>query len=117
MRFILILGFLGCSFLSLHGQMLTLSGRVLDKESKEPLSYASIGLKGHPFGTVTNSSGEFDFHIPPLLIDQTMVISMVGYINYTAEVSVLLKDDINVILLERSNTVLSELVVADSLSG
>lgn len=117
MRFILILGILGCSYLSLHGQMLTLSGRVLDKESKEPLPYASIGLKGHPFGTVTNSLGEFDFHIPPILIDQTMVISMVGYINYTAEVSVLLKDDINQILLERSNTVLTELVVADSLSG
>jgi len=97
--------------------MLTLSGRVLDKESKEPLPYASIGLKGHPFGTVSNSLGEFDFHIPPLLIDQTMVISMVGYINYSAEVSVLLKEDINVILLERSNTILSELVVADSLSG
>lgn len=117
MRFLLILWFLGCSFVSLYGQMLTLSGRVLDRESKEPLPYASIGLKGHPFGTVTNSLGEFDFHIPPLLIDQTMVISMVGYINYTAEVSVLLKDDVNQILLERSNTVLSELVVADSLSG
>jgi hypothetical protein len=97
--------------------MLTLSGRVLDKETREPLSYASVGLRGQPFGTVANSLGEFDFHIPPLLIDQTMVISMVGYVNYSADVSQLLKDDVNEILLERSNTLLDALVVADSLTG
>lgn len=98
-------------------QMLTLSGKVSDRETKEPLSYASIGLRGHPYGTVANSLGEFDFHIPPDLIGETMVISMVGYLNYSAEVSVLLKDDVNEILLERSNTVLNALVVADSLTG
>jgi len=97
--------------------MLTLSGRVLDKETREPLPYASVGLKGHPFGTVTNSLGEFDFHIPPILIDQTMVISMVGYHNFSGEVSILLKEEINEILMQHSNTVLTELVVADSLSG
>jgi CarboxypepD_reg-like domain len=117
MRFILILALLGTLFQSSRGQLLTLSGRVLDKETREPLSYASVGLRGQPFGTVANSEGEFDFHIPPLLIDQTMVISMVGYINYTADVSQLLKDDVNEILLERSNTLLNELVVADSLTG
>jgi CarboxypepD_reg-like domain len=100
-----------------EAQMLTLSGKISDKETKEPLSYASIGLRGHPYGTVSNSLGEFDFHIPPDLIGETMVISMVGYLNYSAEVSVLLKEDVNEILLERSNTVLNPLVVADSLTG
>lgn len=104
-------------FVPAVGQMLTLSGRVTDKETKEPLSYASIGLQGHPYGTVANSLGEFDFHIPPDLIGETMVISMVGYLNYTAEVSLLLKEDVNEIPLERSNTMLNALVVADSLSG
>lgn len=97
--------------------MLTLSGRVLDRETREPLPYATIGLKGHPFGTVANSIGEFDFHFPPLLIDQSMVISMVGYVNYQAEVSTLLSDDVNEILMERSNTLLNTLIVSDSLSG
>jgi len=109
--------FLGSLTLPLYGQMLTLSGRVLDKETREPLSYASIGLKGQPFGTVANYLGEFDFHIPPLLIDQTLVISMVGYVNYTGEVSILLKETMNEILMEKSNTLLSTLVVADSLKG
>lgn len=117
MRSLLILGFLGCLWIPLRGQMLTLSGRVLDKETREPLPYATVGLKGQPLGTVANSLGEFDFHIPPLLIDQTMVISMIGYENYSSEVSVLLKDDVNEILMARSNTMLNELVVADSLTG
>jgi hypothetical protein len=46
-----------------------------------------------------------------------MVISMVGYLNFTGEVSLLLKEDVNQISLERSNTMLNALVVADSLSG
>jgi hypothetical protein len=117
MRFTLVGILLSCLVCHAPAQMLTLSGRVSDKETKEPLSYASIGLLGQPYGTVANSLGEFDFHIPPELIGETMVISMVGYLNYTAEVSVLLKDDVNEISLERSNTVLSTLVVADSLTG
>lgn len=118
MRLILLLILLA-EWLSgpLQAQMLTLSGRVLDRETREPLPYASVGLKGHPYGTVANSMGEFDFHFPPLLIDQRMVISMVGYTNYEADATSLLKDDINVILMDRSNTLLSTLVVADSLSG
>lgn len=117
MRVILLLIFVGCLSGASQAQMLTLSGRVLDRETREPLPYATIGLKGHPFGTVANSMGEFDFHFPALLIDQPMVISMVGYVNYQAEVSTLLRDNMNVILMERSNTLLSTLIVADSLSG
>lgn len=117
MRFCLILGILVCFSGPVRSQMLTLSGRVLDKETQEPLPYATVGLRGHPFGTVANSLGEFDFHIPPVLIDQTLVISMVGYLNFSGEVSQLLKDDINIIRLERSNTLLSSVVVADSLTG
>lgn len=94
-----------------------MSGKAIDKESLEPLPYATVGLKGQPFGTVANSLGEFDFHIPPEMIDQTLVISMLGYNNYTAEVSTLLKENINMIWMEKSTTVLSALVVSDSLTG
>lgn len=117
MRRALFSGFLALWLVPAYAQMLTLSGRVLDSETREPLAYASIGLKGQPYGTVANSLGEFDFHIPPLLVDQTMVVSMVGYTNYSAEVSVLLKEDVNIISLKRSNTLLNALVVSDSLSG
>ncbi|MBL7848649.1 MAG: carboxypeptidase-like regulatory domain-containing protein [Cyclobacteriaceae bacterium] len=117
MRITILTGFLLiCSFAS-HGQMLTLSGKALDKETLEPLPYASVGLLGQPFGTVTNALGEFDFHIPPDLIDQTLIISMVGYQNYSADVSSLLKEDLNLIWMEKSNTLLSALVVSDSLNG
>lgn len=97
--------------------MLTLSGRALDKETLEPLPYASVGLKGQPVGTVANSLGEFDFHIPPEMIGQTFVVSMLGYISYEAEVSSLLKEDVNMIWMQRSTTVLNPLIVSDSLSG
>jgi len=98
-------------------QMITLSGKVLDKETREPLGYASVGLKGHPLGTVTNYQGEFDFHFPALLIDQTLVISMLGYANFEVPAASLLQADVNELLLEKSNTILTPVVVSDSLSG
>jgi len=117
MRFILI-GILCCvGSYGASGQMLTLSGKALDKETLEPLAYASVGLKGQPVGTITNALGEFDFHIPPEMIGQTFVVSMLGYLNYEAEVSTLLKEDVNMIWMQRSTTVLNPLVVSDSLSG
>ncbi len=58
-----------------------LSGKVLNSVSQKALPFASIGLKNHASGTVSNLSGEFDFHIPDAYTRDTLVISMLGYRN------------------------------------
>lgn len=55
------------------------SGKVVDKETNEPLPYASIIIKEKPIGTVTNADGEFDFYIPSEYSQDTLMISMMGY--------------------------------------
>lgn len=61
---------------------LTISGKTLDKETKSPLAFAMLRLKIKPFGTVSNSVGEFDFHIPLRYKNDTIQISMLGYYDY-----------------------------------
>ncbi len=100
-----------------YGQMVTISAKALDNETKEPLPYASVGLKGKAIGTVTNLLGEFDFHFPDSLANETFVISMLGYANYETPASVLLQTAPSELLLAKSSTVLNTLIISDTLSG
>src|SRR5882672_12133159 len=97
-------------FFGAYGQKLTLSARVLDNETQEPLTYASIGIKGKPIGTISNLNGEFDFHFPLEYRNELLIISMIGYENFEAPIWSLLDNDAKVILMSKSTTVLPEIV-------
>jgi len=98
-------------------QNLTISAKVLDRETKEPLPFASVGIMGKPIGTITNLQGEFDFHFPVEYRQETFVISMLGYTNYEAPLTELLNRPMMEILVDKSNTVLNTVIVSDSLQG
>lgn len=102
---------------SSHGQMLTISSQAVDKETKEPLIFATVGIKGKPIGTISNLQGEFDFHIPTEFRNDILIISMLGYENFEAPVWSLLNNTPSQIELGRSSTVLDEVIVSDSLRG
>jgi len=104
-------------FFGASGQKLTLSARVLDNETQEPLTYASVGIKGKPIGTISNLNGEFDFHFPSEYRNELLIISMIGYENFEAPIWSLLDNNTKVIQMNKSTTVLPEIVVTDSLTG
>lgn len=56
-------------------------GKVFDKATKEPLSFANISLLGKSVGTVSNEEGEFNLKIFQKNISDTLVISFIGYKN------------------------------------
>lgn len=64
-----------------------ISGIVLNKDNQEPLPYASIRLKNHPIGTVSNDDGEFDFYIPKSKRIDTLSISFIGFNSYEIPLS------------------------------
>jgi hypothetical protein len=98
-------------------QNLTVSGRVLDRETKTPLPFASVYVKGKSIGTITNINGEFDFHVPQDFRNDMLVISMLGYSNFESPVWAMESNATIVIEMNASSIVLSEVVVADSLRG
>nr|WP_236676082.1 carboxypeptidase-like regulatory domain-containing protein [Chryseolinea lacunae] len=89
----------------------------MDNETQEPLTYASIGIKGKPIGTISNLQGEFDFHFPSEYRNELLIISMIGYENFEAPIWSLVENNTKVILMVKSTTVLPEIVVTDSLTG
>ena len=116
MKIILYLFFSLAVFIA-EAQKITLSTRVQDKVTSEPLPFASVGIKGKSIGTVTNLRGEFDFHFPAEFRNEILVISMLGYENFEAPIWSLLENTPSAITMDKSTTVLEEVVVRDSLDG
>ena len=64
-----------CSFPLLAQNNSVVSGIVKNRENGEPLPYASVSLKNHPIGTISNENGEFDFYVPLSKQGDTLSIS------------------------------------------
>jgi hypothetical protein len=98
-------------------QSSTISAKVVDDETSEPLGFASVTIKGVPIGTISNEEGEFDFHFPRQYELDILVVSMLGYTNFEVPVWTMLGDTLTVIRLVKSPIELQEVVVSDTLSG
>ncbi|MFZ2906302.1 MAG: carboxypeptidase-like regulatory domain-containing protein [Cyclobacteriaceae bacterium] len=105
---------LACSAMA---QNITISGKVTDRETKEPLPFAAVYILGKSIGTITNLNGEFDFHIPAEYRNEMLVISMLGYGNFESPVWAMIAPTPAFVEMSVSAIVLQEVVVKDSLSG
>ncbi len=104
--FLLLLAVISISLCGYSQVPSAISGKILNKDNLEPLPYASIRLKNHPIGTVSNEEGEFDFYIPKSKRNDTLSISFIGFNPYelpisaiNGEVKVELSPSVNVLAL------------------
>ncbi len=102
---------------SITAQTIIVSGRVSDQQTKDPLPFASVYIKGKSIGTITNLNGEFDFHIPEEYRNEMLVVSMLGYKNYESPIWSMISPVGTIIEMSMSAILLNEVVVQDSLSG
>lgn len=58
---------------------IVLQGMILDEKTKEPLSYANIGIPGTNLGTISNMEGNFRLQIPEPYSDSMLTVSYIGY--------------------------------------
>ncbi len=68
------------------GQTTTISGKVYDSQTNDPLVGVNILVKGTVLGTISNASGSFNLNVsqaPPL----TIQISIVGYVSQELEIT------------------------------
>jgi len=59
--------------------LLTISGTIIDADTKENLPFAALGFKNHLKGTTTNENGEFIFTFPKELVNDSLIINYLGY--------------------------------------
>ncbi|MCB2378332.1 carboxypeptidase-like regulatory domain-containing protein [Hymenobacter sp. BT635] len=78
---LLLLGLLLAQFT----QAQQLRGIVLDKDSNQPLPFASVSVPGTTLGTTTNTEGEFTLKVNKLPV--TLLISELGHVRDTLRVT------------------------------
>ena len=106
--FFLVLFFVFCIGTS-TGQ--TVTGKVVDVFTGEPLVYVNVGVIGQPRGTITDETGAFKLEINELPGEAIIRFSMIGYIAQTYTVKQFSDNSGKTIELESASIPLSEIVI------
>ena len=115
--FILLSLLIGISFHAYSQRYITITGKVVDADTGEPIVFASIGIKDKSIGTITNAIGEFDFHIPSEYSQGIFVINMLGYESFYLSIEEIISKNITEFSLIKSTQLMEEVIIKDSLSG
>jgi hypothetical protein len=60
---------------------------VLDQASQKPLGFVSIGVLGHPYGTVADARGHFTLDLPTSYDTDSVRFSLIGYASRTWQIA------------------------------
>jgi len=88
---------------------ITISAKVLDKDSKEPLPFTNVIIENTSIGTITNEEGFFELTISDKYANANIIFSFVGYENTSLPIKRVKPDKI--IYLKSISTSLDEIVV------
>ena len=94
----------------LYGQELVITGKIVDSNDR-PLPYATIRLKNISIGVVSNQNGDFRIPLRPHFLQDTLVVSYIGYIMQKFPVANLKREGNNIIVLKESTTTMRELEI------
>jgi outer membrane receptor protein involved in Fe transport len=103
--------FLLCGTATLMAQTTSVSGKVTDGGTGEPLAGVNIVVKGRVIGTITNTSGEYNLNVnmaPPF----TLVFSFIGYSTQETEVTNAATTGLDISMVEQ--TLLGQEVVVSA---
>ena len=89
---------------------LVIVGNVFDAKSKEPLPFATVGVKRKVVETISRSNGSFELLVPATSMDDTLTVTYLGYTPFEKKISTL--QSVENIYLVQSYTLLEEVVVA-----
>lgn len=89
---------------------LVLTGKLLDKDTGEPITQATVWVKGSSLGNITNGNGEFRLSLPDSLKNGVLSFSHLGYVGQNIRAAAL-EGRNNVLCLEPRIISLQEVVV------
>ncbi len=83
-----------------------ISGKIIDKTTRQPLPYAHIGVMTKGLGTIANEQGEFYYRFPGIAVDEDVTVAHLGYKNLARKGTEFISGNKNVLLeLEKAQPV------------
>ncbi|MDB4293699.1 carboxypeptidase-like regulatory domain-containing protein, partial [Maribacter sp.] len=111
LKFLCCFGFLMNTLLVFCQQREFVTGRLTDKQTQEPVPFASIRLKSKAIGLISNFDGEFKIPLDFKKVGDTLLISCIGYRTKEVVLSNLFENQMNTISLVTDVEKLREVVV------
>jgi hypothetical protein len=99
---------------SINSQCQTISGKVIDANTNEPLEYVSIGLVNSPYGCITDKKGDFELRVEGQNVTSQIRISMISYKPQTFTIEKLSGKNNNTIKLNRLPIEIAEVKITPS---
>jgi hypothetical protein len=65
----------------------SISGKVVDKNSRKGISDAYLNIPSKGFSSETNTLGEFKFFFPKINLNSTVIVSVIGYKSFSKKAS------------------------------
>lgn len=90
---------------------IVLKGKVSDQSTKEPVPFASVGIKGKTYGTVCDENGNFELKVGSFTDNDSLKVSAIGYMAKTISMKVAKNYSNEKIELKVSSVLLSEVKV------
>jgi len=91
-------------------RVLSIRGQILDKQTKKPIPFVSIGIIEKNIGTVSNYDGFFALKLPSTLLNADATISHLGYKSQQIPVQALNEQKVD-ILLETEYISIQEVII------
>ncbi len=75
-----------------------ISGKIIDKASRQPIPYAHIGVMAKGLGTIANEQGEFYYRFPKIAANEDVTVAHLGYKNLARKGAEFISGDKEVLL-------------------
>jgi hypothetical protein len=86
-------------------EYLTITGKIVQQDTNEPVSYVNIGVVRTHFGAVSDENGHFQITVPERLFADSLRFSIIGYYSRSFLISDLMdQEDLIIELTEQSYT-------------
>ena len=93
-------------------EIITIKGKVVDSETRNPLVFATVAVKESNVAIVTNIDGEFTLKIGESITSKNLEVSFLGYKNKTIPIEELKSNgNKNIITLESAPIPIKEIIV------
>lgn len=109
-RILLSISFL-CCFLSALAQNITITGTIVNAETQDILPFANVTTLQSKLGTATNGSGHFSLNMRTSDINDTLLVSFIGFESVKTPINTLSTSG-NVIELTPASETLDEFVLS-----
>jgi hypothetical protein len=109
----IVIGFLFFLPFVSFSKNLTITGKILDQKTNEPIAYANIAIAGTYTGMVSNEMGEFRLVIPDKYFNKSVTFNSIVYENSSLP-TISMKGNLNILLKTIDFPIAEVVVMPDS---